>query len=229
MSSTEQKYLRAIYQIRQAKFVEKVSLNELALYLDLSPPTVFERVQKLKTLKLLSYSRSKGIQLSPSGTLAALLVIRNHRIWETFLHKICKFSWSEVHDLAEELQKITSEKLMDRLYELSGEPRFDPHGDPIPDKTGLMPVLHRRSLSKSVEGCRCQVLGVNEDSPEFLNYLTDLQIGLDTKLQVEKIFKYDGSLMLRLKQNERAVISPTVAERILVTCSKPNCKCRFLH
>jgi DtxR family Mn-dependent transcriptional regulator len=226
MSSPNQKYLKGIYQIRQTKFITKVTLNELALYLDLSPPTVLERLKKLRSEKLVNYTRTKGISLTPAGTLAALQVVRNHRIWETFLQKVCKFSWSEVHDLAEELQKVNSEKLMDRLYQLSGSPDFDPHGDPIPDKAGLLPVLERRALSKSVEGCRCQVLGVNEDSTEFLNYLTDLQIGLDTKLQVEKIFEYDGSLLLRLKQNEKAVISPTVAERILVNCSKPNCKCK---
>lgn len=226
MTSSDQKYLKGIYQIRQAEFIAKVSLNELALYLDLSPPTVLERVKKLRSQKLVTYTRAKGIVLTTSGSYAALQVVRNHRIWETFLNKICKFSWSEVHDLAEELQKVNSEKLMDRLYQLSGSPNFDPHGDPIPDKAGTLPVLHRRPLSKSVEGCRCLVLGVNEDSPEFLNYLTDLKISLDTKLLVEKIFNYDGSLMVLIKKNERAVISPTVAGRILVSCTKPNCKCR---
>lgn len=226
MTSSEQKYLRAIYQIRETELNSKVTLNELALFLNLSAPTVLERINKMRLERLVHYSRSKGIMLTSTGTLAALRVIRNHRIWETFLQKICKFSWSEVHDLAEDLQKVNSDKLMDRLYELSGTPNFDPHGDPIPDKAGTLPVLQRRPLSKSVEGCRCQVLGVNEDRPEFLNYLTDLQIGLGTKLQVEKIVVYDGSILLRLKHNAKAVISPTVAARILVNCSRPNCACK---
>ena len=153
-------------------------------------------------------------------------VITKHRIWETFLHRVCKFGWGEVHELAEELQNINSEKLIDRIYQLSGEPKFDPHGDPIPDKTGVLPTSNRRPLSLSVAGCRCIVLGVEEDSAEFLAYLTDLRIGLNGRLNVEKLFDFDGSVKVRHHNNHTAVLSLKVAEKIQVECLRPGCDCK---
>ncbi len=131
-----------------------------------------------------------------------------------------------MHELAEQLQNVHSEKLIDRIFTLSGEPKFDPHGDPIPDKEGVLPITERRPMIESVEGCRCIVLGVNEDSMDFLNYLTDLKIGLNDKLIVEKIFAFDGSLKVKYKNNETAVLSSKVAQEIMVTCVRPNCLCK---
>jgi DtxR family transcriptional regulator, Mn-dependent transcriptional regulator len=226
IKSSDEKYLRAIYQISLTEKGNKQTISELAYYLDLKPPTVLERLKILKEHKLITYRKSAGIHLTRVGEKAALNVVRKHRIWETFLHRVCKFSWSEVHELAEQLQNIHSEKLIDRIYMLSGEPRFDPHGDPIPDKEGVLPLTERRPLLKSVEGCRCVVLGVNEDSTDFLNYLTDLKIGLNDRLLVEKIFVFDGSLKIKYKNNETAVLSSKVAEQIMVTCTRPGCGCK---
>ena len=178
--------------------------------------------------KLLHYTKTKGIQLTKHGEKEALKVVRKHRIWETFLHKVCKFSWSEVHELAEQLQNVNSDKLIDRLFQLSGEPQFDPHGDPIPDKAGVLPVSERRPLVQSVEGCKCLVLGVNEDSTDFLNYLTELKIGLNEKLIVEKVFVFDGSIKVQIGKHHPVILSSKVAEQILVSCTKPNCACKKL-
>jgi DtxR family transcriptional regulator, Mn-dependent transcriptional regulator len=226
LKSSDEKYLKAIYQISLSESTSKATISELAYYLDLKPPTVLERLKTLKLEKFITYNKSSGIQLTRSGQKEAMAVIRKHRIWETFLHKVCKFGWSEVHELAEQLQNVNSEKLIDRIYLLSGEPRFDPHGDPIPDKSGVLPSSERRPLLNSVEGCKCTVLGVNEDSTDFLNYLTDLRIGLNDRLNVEKIFLFDGSLKVKYKNSETAVLSSKVAEKILVTCIKPNCLCK---
>lgn len=223
---SDSKYLRAIYQISHSERVEKISLQELAYYLDLKPPTVLARLRSLQVEKLVTYHKTKGVQLTRSGEKEALGVIRKHRIWETFLHKVCRFSWSEVHDLAEQLQHVDSEPLIDRIYALSGEPKFDPHGDPIPDKSGVLPVSERHPLLHSVEGCRCLVVGVNEDSPEFLNYLTELKIGLNDKLTVEKRFSFDHSVRIRYKNAQTVVLSAKVAEKIQVSCLKPGCLCR---
>lgn len=227
IKTSDEKYLRAIYQVSRTEENEKVTLSELAYYLDLKPPTVFERVGVLQKEKWITYKKNQGIQLTRAGEKEALNVVRKHRIWETFLHKVCKFGWSEVHELAEQLQNVNSEKLIDRIYELSGAPKFDPHGDPIPDKSGKLPVSERRPLLNSVDGCKCVVLGVNEDSHEFLNYLTDLKIGLNEKLSVEKVFVFDGSLKIKYKNNESVILSPKVAEKILVTCIKTSCSCKF--
>ncbi len=226
IKTSDEKYLRAIYQISLDEQGNKSTISDLAYYLDLKPPTVLERLKILQDEKLITYKKSSGIHLTKTGQKEALNVIRKHRIWETFLHKVCKFSWSEVHELAEQLQNVNSEKLIDRLYTLSGEPKFDPHGDPIPNKAGVLPTSERRPLLASVSGCRCIVLGVNEDSHDFLNYLTDLKIGLNDKLTVEKIFAFDGSVKIKYKNTQTAVLSSKVAEKILVSCIKPNCLCK---
>jgi DtxR family Mn-dependent transcriptional regulator len=226
---SDEKYLKAIYQISLAENKSKATISELAYYLDLKPPSVLERLKTLQAEKLITYKKTSGILLSKTGHKEALNVIRKHRIWETFLNKVCKFGWNEVHELAEQLQNVNSEKLIDRIYTLSGEPKFDPHGDPIPDKTGKLPVSERRPLLNSAEGCKCVVLGVNEDSADFLNYLTELKIGLNDKLTVEKIFAFDGSIKVKYKNNEKtAILSSKVAEKILVTCTKPGCACKNL-
>lgn len=226
LKTSDEKYLRAIYAVGRAEKKQKVSLSDLAYYLDLKPPTVLERLHVLQKEKFISYTKTEGVVLTKSGEKEALNVIRKHRVWETFLHKVCKFGWNEVHEMAEQLQNVNSEKLIDRIYTLSGEPKFDPHGDPIPDKSGKLPVSVRRPLLNSIEGCRCLVLGVNEDSAEFLNYLTDLNIGLNEKLSVEKVFGYDGSLKIKYKNSESVILSPKVAEKILVTCTKHGCACK---
>jgi len=226
IKTSDEKYLRAIYQISQAEHQGKATISELAYYLDLKPPTVLERLKILQQEKFITYKKTTGIHLTKNGQKEALNVVRKHRIWETFLHKVCKFSWSEVHELAEQLQNVNSEKLIDRIYTLSGEPKFDPHGDPIPDKAGVLPASDRRPLLNSVEGCKCIVLGVNEDSTDFLNYLTDLKIGLNEKLYVEKIFAFDGSIKVKYKNTETAVLSSKLSEKILITCVKPNCGCK---
>lgn len=226
IKTSDEKYLRAIYQVSHTEGNSKVSLSELAYYLDLKPPTVSERIGVLQSEKWITYKKKEGIQLTKAGEKEALNVVRKHRIWETFLHKVCKFGWNEVHEMAEQLQNVNSDKLIDRIYTLSGEPKFDPHGDPIPNKSGKLPVSVRRPLLNSVEGCKCVVLGVNEDSAEFLNYLTEIKIGLNEKLSVEKIFIFDGSIKVKYKNGESAVLSPKVAEKIMVSCNKPGCGCK---
>jgi DtxR family transcriptional regulator, Mn-dependent transcriptional regulator len=226
IKTSDEKYLRAIYQVSSSEKQEKVTISELAYYLDLKPPTVLERLKILKKDKLVTYHKSNGVVLTKTGHKEALNVIRKHRVWETFLVKVCKFGWGEVHDLAEQLQNINSEKLIDRIFTLSGEPKFDPHGDPIPDKEGRLPARKQRPLLNSINGCRCIVLGVNEDSADFLNYLTEMKIGLNDKLLVDKLYTFDGSVKVKYKNNQEAVLSSKVAEKILVTCTKPACACK---
>jgi DtxR family transcriptional regulator, Mn-dependent transcriptional regulator len=226
IKTSDEKYLRAIYQVSSSEKQEKVTISELAYYLDLKPPTVLERLKILKKDKLVTYHKSNGVVLTKTGYKEALDVIRKHRVWETFLVKVCKFGWGEVHDLAEQLQNINSEKLIDRIFTLSGEPKFDPHGDPIPDKEGRLPARKQRPLLNSINGCRCIVLGVNEDSADFLNYLTEMKIGLNDKLLVDKLYAFDGSVKVKYKNNQEAVLSSKVAEKILVTCTKPGCACK---
>jgi DtxR family Mn-dependent transcriptional regulator len=222
----EENYLKAIYQLASHDKTTMVSPTDIAHWLELKPPTVLEKLGILVKKGLVTYNKFDGAKLSPKGNEVALNIVRRHRIWETYLYKQLKFSWSEVHEIAEQLEHVNSEKLIDRIYDVIGRPDFDPHGDPIPNKQGKLPKSDRRPLSESIKGCKCVVLGVSEHSELFLNYLTELNIRLNDKLVVEQINSYDDTLKLSSKNNETVLMSSKAAQQIQVQCVKPNCACK---
>ena len=222
----EENYLKAIYQLSNHDKTKIVSATEIAICLEIKPPTVLEKLAILVKKGYVTYNKFDGAKLSQTGKEIAINIVRRHRIWETYLYKQLKFSWSEVHEIAEQLEHVNSDKLIDRIYDVIGNPDFDPHGDPIPNKQGKLPKSDRRPLSKSVKGCRCIILGVSEHSEVFLNYLTELKIGLNDKITVEQINAYDDSLKLLTKNKELVLISSKAAKQILVNCIKPNCDCK---
>lgn len=226
-SFTEENYLKAIYQLSTINKDTIVSATDIANWLILKPPTVLERLNALTIKGLIKYNKTDGAKLTKAGFAIAINVVRRHRIWETYLYKQLKFSWSEVHEIAEQLEHVNSDKLIDKIYDILGSPEFDPHGDPIPDKQGVLPTSDRRPLSKSIKGCKCVVLGVSEYSEAFLNYLTDLKVALNDKLLVEEIIAYDETIKVVNKHKEMVLISAKAAERLLVACIKPNCGCKL--
>lgn len=222
----EENYLKAIYQLADHDKSKAVSPTDIANWLEVKPPTVLEKLAILVKKNYVTYNKFDGAKLTPTGKEIALNIVRRHRIWETYLYKQLNFSWSEVHEIAEQLEHVNSDKLMDRIYDIIGKPDFDPHGDPIPNKQGRLPKSDRRPLSKSIKGCKCVVLGVSEHSEVFLNYLTEMHIGLNDKLVVEQINSYDDSLILGTKNKETILMSSKAAQQILVQCMKPNCGCK---
>ncbi|MES2568073.1 MAG: metal-dependent transcriptional regulator [Bacteroidota bacterium] len=222
----EENYLKAIYQLANHDKTKPVSPTDIANLLEVKPPTVLEKLAILVKKEYISYNKFDGAKLTSKGKEVALNIVRRHRIWETYLYKQLKFSWSEVHEIAEQLEHINSDKLIDRIYDVIGNPDFDPHGDPIPNKQGKLPKSDRRPLSQSIKGCKCVVLGVSEHSEVFLNYLTELNISLNDKLTVEQINSYDDTLKLGNKTKEPILMSSKAAQQILVQCLKPNCACR---
>lgn len=222
----EENYLKAIYQLADQDKNKAVSPTDIANWLEVKPPTVLEKLAILVKKNYITYNKFDGAKLTHPGKEIALNIVRRHRIWETYLYKQLNFSWSEVHEIAEQLEHVNSDKLMDRIYDIIGKPDFDPHGDPIPNKQGRLPKSDRRPLSKSIKGCKCVVLGVSEHSEVFLNYLTELHIGLNDKLIVEQIHSYDDSLKLSTKNKETILMSSKAAQQILVQCIKPNCGCK---
>lgn len=222
----EENYLKAIYQLADQEKNKAVSPTDIANWLEVKPPTVLEKLAILVKKNYVTYNKFDGAKLTHTGKEIALNIVRRHRIWETYLYKQLNFSWSEVHEIAEQLEHVNSDKLMDRIYDIIGKPDFDPHGDPIPNKQGRLPKSDRRPLSKSIKGCKCVVLGVSEHSEVFLNYLTEIHIGLNDKLIVEQIHSYDDSLKLSTKNKETILMSPKAAQQILVQCIKPNCGCK---
>jgi DtxR family transcriptional regulator, Mn-dependent transcriptional regulator len=227
-SFREENYLKAIYQITNSRPALLATITELANVLEVKPPSVLEKINLLVKKGLITYNKKEGAKLSKVGKDQALNIIRRHRIWETYLYKQLRFSWSEIHDIAEQLEHVHSEKLIDRIYDILGKPQFDPHGDPIPSKTGVIPKLDRRPLSKSVKGCKCVILGVGVHTDEFLNHLTHLKITLGEKVQVENVMAFDSSVMIKLKDKTVLLLSSGISDNLYVRCTKDECACHEL-
>jgi DtxR family Mn-dependent transcriptional regulator len=223
---TDDNYLKAIYHLALAMNEKLVSPTMLANELLISAPSVLEKIKSLTAKKYINYSKQRGITLTKTGKDIAVNVVRRHRIWETYLHKHLGFNWDEVHAAAEDLEHVRNEKLIDKIFEVLGYPEFDPHGDPIPTKLGLFPKSDRRVLSASVIGCKIILLGVTEHSDAFLKYLSASNLHLNDKLVVANIIEFDSSIQLKSRYNGSIQVSKIIADKILVRCSKENCKCK---
>lgn len=211
---SEENYLKAIYHLQEAGGT--VSTNALADKLSAKAASITDMMKKLSAKKLLHYKPYYGFTLSTEGKKAALFIIRRHRLWEFFLSQKLGFEWEEVHHLAEELEHVSSKKLIDRLDEFLGFPPFDPHGDPIPDSKGKLTPRSNLSLfllPKNKPGVVCQV---TNQSAEMLELLKHKNIGLGTKLEVKKHFPFDQSIELRIKR-QTVTISEQLAKNIFVT------------
>jgi DtxR family Mn-dependent transcriptional regulator len=174
-------------------------------------------MKKLKTKKLLHYQPYQGFRLSNEGKKVALDIIRRHRLWEYFLAEKLKFKWDEVHAVAEELEHVSSKKLIDKLDEYLGHPKFDPHGDPIPDSLGKMDnsqqiILTQLPVNQPAEVCR-----VINQSGEMLELLQHKRITIGTGLEVKRKFAFDHSIEIKLKQQPAFLISEQLAKNIFVT------------
>lgn len=216
-SQTQENYLKCIYKICE-KFPAGASTNSIAEGLDTKAATVTDMLKKLAAQKLINYQKYQGVTLTPKGKKVALTIVRNHRLWEVFLVDKLQFTWNEVHEVAEQLEHIKSEKLMDRLDAFLGQPKFDPHGDPIPSKAGKMEVNKATPLHEAKIGQKLIVAGVSEHSTDFLAYLNEVQLTLGQKMVVQKIVPFDQSMQLLINKKELLFISHHVAKNILVIC-----------
>ncbi|HRO42666.1 MAG TPA: metal-dependent transcriptional regulator [Flavipsychrobacter sp.] len=216
LTFTEENYLKAIYSIQHGNSIGEVSVNEIADKLQTRPSTITEMLRKLSEKELIHYEKYKKLQLSESGLSHALQVIRKHRLWETFLHDKLNFSWDEVHEVAEQLEHIQSQKLIEKLDEFLSFPQFDPHGDPIPDAKGVLPVFSTLLLSETELNAKCEVVAVKDASPTFLQQLERLNLQIGTIMQVQEIMPYDKSILATLGKNERVTLSEKIAVNIIV-------------
>lgn len=223
---TDDNYLKAIYHIRYSEKEKIVTPTMVANELLIKSPSVLEKLKGLTQKNYVTYTKTNGIVLTKLGKDLAVNVVRRHRIWETYLNKHLGFSWGEVHEVAEDLEHVRNEKLIDKIYEILGHPEFDPHGDPIPNKQGVFPKSDRRSLSESVLGCKLIIVGVNEHSDSFLKYLSEINLNLNTKFTVTNVIEFDRSIQLKNKKNEIIQISKLIADKIMTRCEKLICKCK---
>lgn len=175
LSLTEENYLKIIYSLGQQEGRE-VLTNEIAAAYETRAATVTDMLKKLADKGLVEYQRYHGATLTPSGQRLALQVIRRHRIWETFLVEKLGFGWEDIHPLAEDLEHVRSEELINRLEALLGFPTCDPHGDPIPDRQGNMRAQGTIPLEKGQVGMNYCVVRIIDHQPTFLGYLA--RIGL---------------------------------------------------
>jgi DtxR family transcriptional regulator, Mn-dependent transcriptional regulator len=217
-SSSKEDYLKAIYHLQAQEGV--VSTNELAGELQTRAASVTDMLKKLKGQKLLNYEPYKGFRLSSEGKKVAVQVVRKHRLWEYFLVEKLHFEWDEVHEIAEELEHISSRKLIDRLDEYLGFPKTDPHGDPIPDSSGKLERAQQIPLMDLPLHIQAQVSGIGDQSTDMLEMLRHKNIKLGAWIEIRKKFNYDGSLELKIKNAAAVTVSGQVAKNIFVQHEK---------
>ncbi|WP_225975018.1 metal-dependent transcriptional regulator [Anseongella ginsenosidimutans] len=194
-SFTEENYLKAIYKLSE-RTEEMVSTNAISEEMNTRAASVTDMLKKLSEKGLINYVKYQGVSLTSQGKVTAVNIIRKHRLWEVFLVNKLDFGWDEVHDIAEELEHINSEKLVDRLDEFLGCPQFDPHGDPIPTKTGKFREHDFIKLSKLERGESGVISGVSDHSSTFLHYLERLNMVLGKRISMVERNEYDGSVVV---------------------------------
>ncbi|PCJ80466.1 MAG: iron-dependent repressor [Bacteroidetes bacterium] len=212
-SSNRQDYLKAILSLDLKG--AKASTSAISAKLNTQPASVTGMFGVLSNLNLINYIPYKGAKLTDEGRSQAISLVRKHRLWETFMVEKLGFRWDEVHEVAEQLEHVNSEQLIDRLDDFLGFPNFDPHGDPIPDSLGN--IADRRSLvvvSDLEVGKMASIRGVLSSSDSFLKHLDDLGIRLGLEFEVVKVYTYDGSIQVD-SAGESMIWSRKLVEQLL--------------
>lgn len=215
-SYTEENYIKAIYKLSE-NGTQEVNTNAIAEALDTKAASVTDMLRKLSSKSLVNYVKYRGVSLTEEGERIALQIIRKHRLWEVFLVEKLKFNWDEVHEVAEELEHISSALLTRRLDEFLGYPQFDPHGDPIPTETGEMKQKKQRLLAEMDVNEAGVVVGVNDSQPLFLQYLDKMGIALGSKIKISDKIPYDNSLEIILNEHKQLLISCEVSKNIFLS------------
>ena len=215
LSKNEEDYLKALFQITIEESNKKAGTNQLAEYLGLSPASVSNMLKKLKEKGLVDYEKYGKLELSEEGKKNAVILIRKHRLWETFLYKHMNFSWDEVHDVAEQLEHIRSPKLMQELDRFLGYPTNDPHGDVIPDKDGAFKIVKKTTLATLKQGNKCRLVSVKDSSAAFLKYVSQIGLALSSHIEILEIRDFDDSLLIAFNDKQENV-SRRFAEHIFV-------------
>lgn len=214
MTYSEENYLKVIYHLSLNQN-KGITTNSIANEMESKPSSVTDMVQKLADKGLVIYKKYQGVALTDEGRFTALMIVRKHRLWEVFLLEKLDFSWDEVHDVAEQLEHIKSEKLIDKLEEFLDFPTEDPHGDPIPDRNGKIAKVDKKLLSEMAVGKKVMCVGVKDSSSAFLQYLDKQQIALGSAIEV--ISKEDFDMSLTLKLSDKLVtVSNKIAANLFV-------------
>lgn len=211
---SEENYLKAIYHLGK-QGSEAVSTNAIAEQMETKASSVTDMIKKLADKNLANYVKYQGVSLTNEGRLAAASVVRKHRLWEVLLVEKLNFSWDEVHEVAEQLEHIKSEKLINELDAFLNYPKEDPHGDPIPDKYGNINKTEKILLSQAMVNSTCICVGVKDSSTDFLKYLDKQQIALGTTIRVISKETFDESMAIEVNKVPIS-ISRTVSNNIYI-------------
>jgi DtxR family transcriptional regulator, Mn-dependent transcriptional regulator len=214
LSLTEENYLKAIYHLSQDG-AKAVLTNEIAEVMSTKAASVTDMVKRLSGKGLISYEKYYGVEISKEGKSEALMVIRKHRLWETFLVEKLGFNWDEVHDVAEQLEHIQSPLLIEKLDAFLGNPSVDPHGHPIPDRNGRIKEVRQMPLNEVAIGKSGQVCSVRNSTPSFLQYLSKIGVQIGSKIDILSKEEFDGSIEAQIG-GKKTFISREVEENILV-------------
>ncbi len=208
-------YLKTIFSLAEVE--TPVSTSRIAEARDVKPGSVTSMLQRLAKLNLVHYEKHYGVTLTEGGEKIALEVIRHHRLLELYLNEALGFSWDEVHEQADILEHVISEKLEERIATILGNPKFDPHGDPIPDVDGSIETIPMVPLIETAVGTTTQIARIQDDAnSEMLRYLAELGLTLGKTVKILNVAPFDGPLTIEIDGQE-TVIGNAIATAILVT------------
>lgn len=213
-SFTEENYLKAIFKLSKGKV--EVSTNSVAAEMDTKASSVTDMLKKLADKKLVKYAPYKGVKLTEEGNKIAISIVRKHRLWEVFLVEKLNFKWDEVHDIAEQLEHIQSDELVERLDEFLENPKYDPHGDPIPDKEGNINRHKDLTLSDLKMSEKGVIVGVKEHSKPFLNYLDQLGLLLGSEIEVLNKIEFDNTMSISINKKSKSTISNQASKNLYI-------------
>lgn len=219
ISLTEENYLKAIFHLMDEE--DLVTINELSKHLNVKMPSVNNMMKKFADRNWVIYESYKPLQITVSGKKEAALIVRKHRLTEMFLAERMNFGWEHVHEIAEQIEHIKSEMFFDKMDEMLHFPKFDPHGEPIPDKNGVITNQHTKKLNSCKIGDKVVFTAVTISDDEFLSFLTAKKLELGTKIEILEIENYDGSMKIKLEDHPM-VLSKVVCEKILIKHQKPS-------
>lgn len=215
LSNTEENYLKAIYKIAEREN-KSANTNTIAKYIGTAPASVTDMLKRLASKQLINYQKYRGVTLTTHGGREATQLIRRHRLWETFLVSKLRFSWESVHDIAEDLEHIKSDELVNRLDAFLDYPKFDPHGDPIPNAQGKFTIRNQMPISDLLPGNKAMLLGVREHETSFLQYLNELNISLGTEFTIKSFNHFDKSMNVLIDHTRETLVSDKVCQILLV-------------
>lgn len=214
VSQSIENYLKVIFN--QSTASEEVNTSGIAQALEVSLPSVNSMVKKLANLGLLEYEKYKPLKITKKGKYQAALIIRKHRLTEMYLVEKMGFGWEEVHEIAEQLEHVQSDAFFDRMDELLGNPRFDPHGSPIPDKQGKIASHGFRRLSDCSPGETVILKALNHTSDDFLLYLNSKGLALGLAIEIHHIEPFDKNMILSYENHKNQVLSSVVCDKLMV-------------